>query len=639
MGDPLESVQMGTRRRESTLSPRSGSDVEESRDREPCDRSARDNTVGVAPNLSSIVLIATLVSLGLLFLRVESDVVGEGGMGNVQSYRRWSTYRSRATGPARAGARASPGGKLTVVLSDGRKDPVWLASVAQKRSFADRHNFGFEFDARDFSLWDGHQGWGILAQSISKQDGSLQYITEEDTSIYSFKDRIFSKTPWHEEGTTRAYFVDTWAKVVFGNSRVFTPNVQSQPWGWMPGTWNKVVATRRAMDYAPRDTWIWSVDSDVVIMNMSHTGLLDIIAEANAQDRDIVTSDVWNCGDGINVGSILYRNSEVGRAFVDRIIDSRAVWHQFFKGEQGAIWTLLSDDPDIMDRLETVSPRRLNARPSSSNCASDRETADRVYWKQGDFVTHLAGITGRKKLATDLLAKTGWWPSPRTDVSSAPLMSTPIPTHANALGSAFKPAEARTLVVKRGEQLPDPKPLVLGGTKVPTKLHNLSAYSSRGRPLSADPERGAVFFNDEKGWASVAILHRVLQDSARSAAPRWFILSKDRDDALQFIEERVIGPGLIFEHAHVAVNGDACAMPWLVRSSEFSRNLFLRLRDGWLLRGARIRVMRENKGTETASPDDEKGVAGEEWGSSAFEGLCALVKRNPNTVQPWVKVL
>ena len=144
------------------------------------------------------------------------------------------------------------GGEITIVMADGRTDPTWLASAMQKKAYALKQGYGFDFDSLDFSLWDEGQAWEMLAGTMARrEEGTFENIA--DVPIPNFEDRIRAKKPWHVDGDHKAYFVDTWAKVIHdGGRRVFTPDRFHQPWGWMPGTWNKVVGIRKAMDYAPR---------------------------------------------------------------------------------------------------------------------------------------------------------------------------------------------------------------------------------------------------------------------------------------------------------------------------------------------------------------------------------------------------
>ena len=148
-------------------------------------------------------------------------------------------------------------GEITIAMADGRTDLTWLASVAQKKAYALKRGYGFDFDTLDFSLWDEGQAWEQLAGSMSRRgEGRFEDINVESSHDNQLQNRIRAKKPWHVDGDRKAYFVDTWAKVIHDDGRrVYTPDEFHQPWGMMPGTWNKVVGIRKAMNHAPRDSW------------------------------------------------------------------------------------------------------------------------------------------------------------------------------------------------------------------------------------------------------------------------------------------------------------------------------------------------------------------------------------------------
>lgn len=521
-------------------------------------------------------------------------------------------------------------GHITIVTADGRRDLTWLASASQKKSYAKQRGYGFDFDQLDFSLLDANQGWEQLRKDMEQGNGEWKEIKDENTEDNNFEARIRDKQTWHVEGEYRAFFVDTWAKVVVDGARVFTPDHLHQPFGWMPGTWNKVVGIRNAMDRVSRDTWLWSIDSDVIITDMNSVAPSDIVREANAEGADIVSAEPWECGDGLNVGSIMIKNSEYGRAFIDRMLDSRAVWHQFYIGEQGAVWVLLGNDEDVGRRWKYVRPRQINARPPECGCADHEPDGERlkerVYWREGDFVAHLAGIKGREALARKLLNATGGWPAPRPDVAPMFPRATPVLTHVAGLGSPFDLQRTRALVVGQRDGPSPPRVVTIGGTDVPTTYFVEAAYSNTGHTVNTRDKEALRFLNDDSGWAKVVAVRSQLDTNAAAPPRDWIVVASSADEAAAFVEKKALGAAVRLKDAHVAVDGDDCATPWLVRDGEYSRNLFLRLRDGWLLRAARMGVM-QIEGRD------------EEWGSGAVAALCALARRNPSSVLPWIAFL
>jgi len=260
---------------------------------------------------------------------------------------------------------------------------------------------------------------------------------------------------------------------------------------------------------------------------------------------------------------------------------------------------------------------------------------ERVYWQEGDFVTHLAGINdNRAALAQEILARSGFWPPPELDVSPAPLLKSPIATHRDGLGLPFAPAKSHVLNVRRGNySLQESTHILVSGITVPVTRYGARAYSHSGNALESkrdeDEEDHAIFRNDDDQWADVIAVRNSLSGahSASNKSDEWLVVTSTLEEASQFVAH-VLKAKVddAARDAHVVVSDDNYGTPWLVRASEFSRNLFLRLRDGNLLRSARRRVMQLSDG------DDE------EWGVTCPEGLKALVERNPHSVRPWVIV-
>ena len=378
-----------------------------------------------------------------------------------------------------------------------------------------------------------------------------------------------------------------------------------------------------------------SVDTDVIITDMDNDGVINITRKADAKGKDIVSAYPWNCGDGLNLGSIIIKNSEYGRAFIDRMIDSRVVWHQFYIGEQGAVWVLQTDDPIVEKQWMYARIRSINPRPAQSACTTNPKKMERVYWQEGDFVSHLAGIHNRTTLAQELLARSGFWPpTEQLDVYPAPFLQSPTTTHRDGLGTPFLLAKAQVLHVNRGKSaLQAATHILVDGIRVPVTRYGAHAYSHDGNALKDERDEGnedyALFRNDNNQWAHVVAVRNALADAQAdsSKGDEWFIVASSLTEASDFVSRALKANVDEFaRHVHVVVSRDDYGTPWLVRGSEFSRNLFLRLRDGNLLRTARRRVMHIPDGKD------------EEWGTRAPEGLKALVERNPGFVKPWVLI-
>ena len=136
-----------------------------------------------------------------------------------------------------------------------------------------------------------------------------------------------------------------------------------------------------------------------------------------------------------------------------------------------------------------------------------------------------------------------------------------------------------------------------------------------------------MFVNDDSEWAKVAVVYSQLWEPSAAPPQEWIVVARDAAEAAAFVQAKALSTATRLKDAHIAVNGEECATPWLLRDGEFGRNFFLRLRDGWLLRAPRRGVMHMEEGRD------------EEWGSSAAEAFCALARRNPSTVLPWIRFL
>ena len=75
------------------------------------------------------------------------------------------------------------------------------------------------------------------------------------------------------------------------------------------------------MQAQPEGSWLWVLDSDIVLMDMQN-GLERLISIAEHKKAEFMVAN-WDCGDGFNMGSIMMKNTEWTRGIMQRIKDMR----------------------------------------------------------------------------------------------------------------------------------------------------------------------------------------------------------------------------------------------------------------------------------------------------------------------------
>ena len=147
-------------------------------------------------------------------------------------------------------------------------------------------------------------------------------------------------------------------------------------------SWSK---TKAAIENLDKYDWIWCTDSDLIIMNddVSLNNLVD-----NNYDIIVAQNHHTNGEIEINTGSILIRNSEWNKTFLDRVYDqdqfSMDGW-----AEQRSMMYLLATDPTVKPHFKLVDFRLFN---------STYKSWDEYNYKQGDFVFHLAGCGNLERI-------------------------------------------------------------------------------------------------------------------------------------------------------------------------------------------------------------------------------------------------
>ncbi len=209
-----------------------------------------------------------------------------------------------------------------------------------------------------------------------------------------------------------------------------------------------------AMQAQPEGSWLWVLDSDIVLMDMQN-GLERLISIAEHKKAEFMVAN-WDCGDGFNMGSIMMKNTEWTRGIMQRIKDMRVVWQLYFyhsatgNTEQGAFWTLMMGDPDWQEKVWDVPPRSLNCRHKAIECARNSELVGKVYFHPGDFMIHFAALIRGDvgmKLFLDSMRTTGWWPCPKDKCHSG-LLKTVFRAVAHSKSPAAVESVAESLDTK-----------------------------------------------------------------------------------------------------------------------------------------------------------------------------------------------
>ena len=171
---------------------------------------------------------------------------------------------------------------VAIVMADDRTQiPLWRASIAQKRAYAERHGYAFSLSGGD----------SIVDPARATYPTGLTTKAEREAA--------------YREGRTDA--------IAFGRLTAFD-------------CWNKIGALIASNASIPEGGWLWFVDSDVIIMDMERS-LDGLIAHAEGEGKSALFV-AWNCGDGMNAGSVMVRNNEWGRSWWMRVRDSRVVWQK-----------------------------------------------------------------------------------------------------------------------------------------------------------------------------------------------------------------------------------------------------------------------------------------------------------------------
>jgi hypothetical protein len=355
--------------------------------------------------------------------------------------------------------------QVTLVMAENRLKAggLWAASVAQKSAYAKKHGYNFHISATGKVVYDlDYRLPSAAAIKDAKGTENLcKFILSARTKFSNFtaladklefpsKSKELLKTcatieetgdPERGIGAARAFAAqdhvpDYMKQAFYWKLDAINPGNGNykQPFGVLEGTWSKIPAALEAMYTVPEGTWIWVLDTDITIMDDTQ-GLEWIVNEADKRGKEMIVCN-WNCGDGVNMGSVMVKNTEWGRALYERIKDMRTVWHHYFyasstgRTEQGAFWTIQANDAELGEKLFMAPPRSFNNRMHLAQCAGEPEQVARAYYHEGDFLIHYAAlIRGDIGMAAYLksLGKTGWWPCSEDKCTAESMHSTITP--------------------------------------------------------------------------------------------------------------------------------------------------------------------------------------------------------------------
>lgn len=178
-----------------------------------------------------------------------------------------------------------------------------------------------------------------------------------------------------------------------------------------PIYWNKIPILRDAFDRFPEAEWIWWMDIDIIIMNMS-LNIYDHVLSPQGMDRDIllgypingaggqdtgyrtpttyrhedikfvISLDHW----GMNVGNFLMRRGEWSDWLLDMWTEPLYISQNWVFPENDG-WTHMWQHHDIVrNHAACMKQRSMNAYPDYNALG--------LHWETGDHVVHFAGCGG-----------------------------------------------------------------------------------------------------------------------------------------------------------------------------------------------------------------------------------------------------
>jgi len=522
--------------------------------------------------------------------------------------------------------------KVNIVLTEDRRQPVQIATIARFRHYAHMHNYSVFLDGGDH----------VLDPNRSQVPRDLKNDTWLDA------DRPL--------GGATHFLWNPMMQAAYRAGRV-----EAVPFGLMTAwdTWNKISNALRVSSVAEEGSWIWMVDTDVVIMNTTFS-LSPLIDTAERQQQIAIVVD-WSCGDGINAGSLLFKNNEAGRSLIRRIQDSHLLYQTHFNGDQGSLWIVLAHSPN--DLVLLAPPRTLNARAVENGCADelpeeDRpEAKSRVYYHTGDFLQHFAGIPHGLREAAQIkaLKSVGTYPCNELcnidEVARPPKDEDPplaqygrsaagltvvcvgspedsqIDTTCNKLLNTARAYNAETVASHVH------KFFYINGSSVSEEHLARVQYTPFGPKDTARGTEGAhyidnvVLFPSLQGWGGMVkalqMMNNKLQATQKDTGTDWLLVGGGggpNAQRVQVVCEKITAAP---RSARLIISRD-CNGPWAILNSEWARTLLLRLTDSLHARKNRIELKYDLWGHEKLAEEDSGGFP---------EAMCMALRRDPSLMK------
>ncbi|CAA89963.1 alpha-1,2-galactosyltransferase Gmh2 [Schizosaccharomyces pombe] len=180
----------------------------------------------------------------------------------------------------------------------------------------------------------------------------------------------------------------------------------------IPAVWSKMPAVLQTMKKYPKAEWIWLLDQDAIITN-THLSLQDSFLKPENLQKTLITNtiltkrpinangdlrytpsnyslkDIENLmviisqdHNGLNAGSILFRNSPATALFLDIWTDPVVAECAKANNEQDMLGYLISKHSQLASLVGLIPQRKINAF---------HEGPENMEWQKGDLVIHFAG--------------------------------------------------------------------------------------------------------------------------------------------------------------------------------------------------------------------------------------------------------
>ncbi|KAM0261029.1 hypothetical protein ACHAQJ_002468 [Trichoderma viride] len=173
-----------------------------------------------------------------------------------------------------------------------------------------------------------------------------------------------------------------------------------------PQSWSKLMAMRHALAKFPECKFVWYLDQDAYIMNLSKSleeqllnqrtleslmiknypvvppdSIIKTFSHLRADEVDLIVSQDTS---GLVAGSVVVRNSEWGKFFLETWMDPLYRSYNFQKAERHALEHIVQWHPTILSKLALVPQRTLGPYTRT-----DQGEA----YQDGDFVVVFMGCT------------------------------------------------------------------------------------------------------------------------------------------------------------------------------------------------------------------------------------------------------